>query len=323
MAVVLATSLGSVAGDVVIKSLKRLGHRVVGCDIYPKEWVPDAFSVDVFYRAPLAASGAPYLDFIQDVCRRENIDYVFPLTDVEVDVLNANRKGFEDAGVCLCMSPYEALNVCRNKKTLKEFIDRHCPDIPTIPTKLLTECDQSPWEYPVIVKPYDGRSSIGLRRVHDDLEWAALANIPDPQRFIVQPTIEGPIVMSELVRHPESEHVEVVVREELLETLNFCALAVRVYHDEWLENASRSLADALGIVGTVNFEWIRDPKGTYHFVECNPRFSAGAEFTCMAGYDLVANHLACFTGAADIEDYRFRCDMVMSRKYEEHLTKVG
>ncbi|MBX9033638.1 ATP-grasp domain-containing protein [Gordonibacter massiliensis (ex Traore et al. 2017)] len=321
MATVLVTSLGSVAADIIIKSLKRLGHKVVGCDIYPKEWVPDAFNVDIFYRAPLASEAAAYLDFVEEVCERENVAYVMPLTDVEVDVLNANRRRYESRGICFCMSPKETLETCRNKKLLKEFIDENCVGIKTIPTVLLVECETSPWEYPVIVKPYDGRSSIGLRRVHDDLEWAALANIPDPERYIVQPNIPGPIVMSELVRQPESGKVVVVVREELLETLNFCALAVRMYRDEELEERSRELANALGIVGSVNFEWILDDAGEYHFVECNPRFSAGAEFTCMAGYDLITNHFACFAGG-EVEDFHYRREMVISRKYEEFLTKV-
>ena len=35
------------------------------------------------------------------------------------------------------------------------------------------------------------------------------------------------------------------------------------------------LADKLNVLGDVNFEYILDKNGTYHFVECNPRFSAG------------------------------------------------
>ena len=53
MSNVLLTSIGSVAADIAIKSLKRLGHRVVGADIYPREWVADAYNVDVFYRAAM------------------------------------------------------------------------------------------------------------------------------------------------------------------------------------------------------------------------------------------------------------------------------
>lgn len=322
MANILVTSLGSVAADITIKSLKRLGHRVVGCDIYPKEWVPDAFAVDQFYRAPLAVKWDEYLAFIEDVCDRERLDFIFPMTDVEVDAFNANRERIGKTGATVCISPKETLDIARNKKRLAEFVDEHCPFIKTIPTVRLVDCDGvAPWDFPVIVKPYDGRSSIGLHRVYNEFEWGALRSIEDPERYIVQPLIPGPIVMSEMVRQPETGSIVSIVREELLETSNFCALTVRMYHDEKLEEDSKRLAEALGIVGSVNFEWIRDDEGTYHIVECNPRFSAGAEFSCMSGYDLIGNHLRCFMGK-EIDEYHFRCEMIIARKYEEYLTKV-
>ena len=39
---VLVTSTGSVATDITIKSLKRMGYKVVGCNIYPKEWIVES-----------------------------------------------------------------------------------------------------------------------------------------------------------------------------------------------------------------------------------------------------------------------------------------
>ena len=323
MSTVLVTSLGSVAGDITIKTLKRLNHRVVGTDIYPREYVPDALEVGAFYQAPYTMDVENYLTFIEDVCARERVDFVFPMTDLDIDVFNANRERLAKTGATFCMSPKSALDTIRNKKTLAEFINERCPQIKTITTLSLTECqDGTPFGYPVIVKPYDGRSSIGLYRIYNEYDWAAaMAAIEEPERYIVQPFVEGPIVMSEIVRNPESGKTVVVVREELLETSNFCAITVRMYHDEDLEARSRELAEALDIRGSVNFEWILDAEGTYHFVECNPRFSAGAEFTVMSGYELIDNHLRCFQGR-DIEDYAYRHQMIIARKYEEYITKI-
>ena len=81
------------------------------------------------------------------------------------------------------------------------------------------------------------------------------------------------------------------------------------------------LAEKLGIRGDVNFEYILDPEGIYHLVECNPRFSAGCEFSCMGGYDCVVNHMRCFMGKP-IEDYHFKHSMIIARKYEEYITAV-
>ena len=162
MSTVLVTSLGSVAADITIKTLKRLGHRVIGSDINPREYIVDAMEVDTFYRAPYSADVENYLSFIERVCAEQNVDYVFPMTDVDIDVFNANRERLAGTGATFCMSPKSALDVIRNKKTLAEFIDAHCPEVQTIETRKLSDCPENPFGYPVIVKPYDGRSSICL-----------------------------------------------------------------------------------------------------------------------------------------------------------------
>ena len=322
MSTVFVTSLGSVAADITIKTLKRLGHRVVGSDINPREYVVDAMEVDTFYRAPYSADVDNYLTFVEKVCAEQNVDFVFPMTAVDIIVVNAHRERLAGTGAVFCMSPKSALDVIRNKKTLAEFIDEHCPEIKTIETRKLTDCPDNPFGYPVIVKPYDGRSSIGLHRIYCENDWVAAMNeIDDPERYIVQPFVEGPIVMTEMCRNPESGKCIAVTREELLETANFCGITVRTYQDLELEERCKKLAAELDIRGSVNFEWILDPEGTYHFVECNPRFSAGAEFTVLAGYEVVANHLRCFQGK-DIEDFTYRHQLIIARKYEEYITKV-
>ena len=52
MSTILVTSLGSVAADIAIKSLRQLGHRVVGTDIYPKEFHVESYEVNAFYQSP-------------------------------------------------------------------------------------------------------------------------------------------------------------------------------------------------------------------------------------------------------------------------------
>ena len=44
----LVTAIGSFAADAVIKTLREMGYRVIGSDIYEKEWVANSLEVDVF-----------------------------------------------------------------------------------------------------------------------------------------------------------------------------------------------------------------------------------------------------------------------------------
>jgi len=82
----LVTAIGSFSADIVIKNLKKGGIRVVGCDIYPGEWIADSGNVASFYQVPLATDENRYVDSILKVCREEGVEMLIVLTDVEADV---------------------------------------------------------------------------------------------------------------------------------------------------------------------------------------------------------------------------------------------
>ena len=75
MKTALITSTGSVATDITIKSLRRMGFKIVGCNIYPKEWIVESCEVDVFYKVPPVADQENYLNTIHEICEKEEIDY--------------------------------------------------------------------------------------------------------------------------------------------------------------------------------------------------------------------------------------------------------
>lgn len=321
MSNVLITSIGSVAADIAIKSLKRLGHRVVGADIYPREWVADAYNVDVFHRVPLVSDAGAYLDAVHRICEDEHIDYLIPLIDPEVDLLNVSRAWFEEHGVTLCISTKRSLDVIRNKKSLQDFIAAEVPEVNGIPTLMVGEVEELPWGYPVVVKPYDGRSSQGREYVNSDEEWATYKEKRADSKSIAEPFVSGSLVMVEVVRQASTGRCVCITRRELLCTPHGCATTVRVYSDPELEAASRALAERLEVNGCVNFEFIRHEDGRHFLVECNPRYSAGLEFSCLAGYDCVANHLDCF-GGREIDGFQMGAPIVVARKYEEYVTAV-
>ena len=320
MSTILATSLGSVAADIAIKSLRQLGHRVVGTDIYPKEFHVESYEVNAFYQSPYV-NDISYREHIEDICTKENVKYIFPLTDVDVDFFNDHRQWFIDHHITVCISPKYSLNIIRDKKKLQDFTRMKCPKIKSIPTMRLKDMKKLEWDFPLVCKPKNGRSSQGLRYIYSMEEWESFRKCADQDSYIVEPYISGPIVMVEIVRDSVHHKVVAIPRQELIATPHGCGTTVRMYHDEQLEEDSVQLAEALDIVGCVNFEYIRHTDDAYYLVECNPRFSAGVEFSCMAGYNCIANHLACFS-RKKIDDYTFHGEMVIARKYEEYVTAI-
>lgn len=315
----LVTAIGSFAADIVIKSLKGMDYRVVGCDIYPKEWIADAGQVNVFCQVPHALNVKEYIRFLIDLCEAEEVHYLIPLTDAEIDVLNDNRYLFETRGVCICISSMETIRLCRDKHALAEFINMNYSIMETIPTERAKSVKGTPSAFPIVCKPHNGRSSLGLRYIYNEEEWKNFVSQTDVKGYLVQPYIEGSIITVDVVC---SENQAVAIaRQELLRTLNGAGTSVYIFCDVALERKCCELAVLLGVQGCVNFEFIKDKDGKYHFLECNPRFSGGVEFSCIAGYNCVENHIRAFD-QKPIDKFHVEHCMYIARKYEEYVTRV-
>ncbi|RGY98931.1 ATP-grasp domain-containing protein [Clostridium sp. AM58-1XD] len=319
----LVTAIGSFAADIVIRNLKETGFYVVGCDIYDEKWVAESLETDEFFRAPYASDETAYIRFLIKLCSEKNISFLIPLTDAEVDVLNRYRKAFEEIHTVLCLSPEQTISLCRDKLRLEEYI-RKAGLCSTIPSKKLIKAveqyktaESFPWNQ-VVLKPFNGRSSSGLYRVYDKEKLPSyLGLIDNPKEYVIQPLIEGTVITVDIVRDAMG-NTAAVPRRELLRTLNGAGTSVEVFRDEDLEETCGKIAGILDIRGCVNFEFIEE-KGTgkRYFMECNPRFSGGAAFSCEAGYDMVANHIRVFQGG-EIEKENRSVPRYIARKYQEY-----
>ena len=320
MKAAVVTAIGSFSADIVIKNLKNMGLKVIGCDIYPAEWIADSSSVSAFYQVPLATQEEEYVAEILTICKKEGADGLIVLTDAEVDVWNRHRDQLKEAGVTLCLSPEETITVCRDKMKLYEFLSERGIGA-MIPTRMLAGISSDSISYPAVVKPYNGRSSQGLSYLHnqEEMERFLAGNVAD--NYVVQPYFKGSIITVDVVHQADTGRSAAVCRKELLRTANGAGTSVLVFSNPTLEAICKEAASALGIQGCVNFEFIEGEDGTFSMLECNPRFSGGVEFSCMAGYDCVLNHVKCFLGEDILPSVPVK-EMYIARKYEEYVTKV-
>ncbi|OON87968.1 hypothetical protein BXO88_01985 [Oribacterium sp. C9] len=330
----LVTAIGSFAADAVIRSLREMGYRVVGSDIYDKNWVANSLDVDVFYQAPLASDEEAFISFIKDLCEKEQVERILPIIDLEVDALNRHRDEIEKNGVRICMSDKEVIEILRDKLRMTELVKRVLDSsddeelkaaVRTIPSEKASDVDFEEIEFPVIIKPVDGRSSNGLYRIYqEDQLGFAFSSIMDPtklndtalEKYIVQPMIKGNVITVDILRDGEGR-CRAVPREELIRTPNGAGLSIRVMEERLLQEACCKIAEAAGIKGCVNFEFIHgEGSGVYYFVECNPRFSGGIAFTELAGVPMIKNHMNIFDGMP-MEDMPLQKCGFMTRKYQE------
>lgn len=316
---IIITAIGSFSADIAIKSLKSI-YRIIGTDSNDKEYLANAQEVDFFYRVSNADTSL-FVDELKNICISNDVKIILPLTDPEIDVLNENREWFINNNIELIMSPFETIKLARNKKRLEDCISNifNLEVIKPIKTISYYEGITVPFNYPFVVKPINGRSSIGLHYVKSLVEWDALAKKID-EKYIVQEYIEGDIISVDVICNPKKSQYVAIARKEVIRTNNGAGVSVKVFRDYELEKESIRIAKEIGAIGCINFEFIRNNEAAY-FIESNPRLSGGISFSCATGYDCIINGLKCFKGDS-IDSFNFNKTIYIARKYIDYITKI-
>lgn len=311
---ILVTAIGSFSADCVIRTLRQNNHFVVGTDIYPGEWHSETFLCNKFYQSPLAIDEDTYIAFLLDVCKRENIRLLLPLTDIEIDKINAHRSIFEKIGVILAMPSEYTLSLARNKIKLHNFFLNEAP-IPSIESYLANNVPISESLLPMIAKPVDGRSSEGILKI---CTLDELVSIRKQKNYIVQRCIDGPVITVDYVRSERHNLSFSVAREELLRTKNGAGTTVRLFEDLELQSIVDYVGKKLKINGCVNMEFIKN-SGKYYLIDVNPRFSAGVAFSKLGGYDMVVSHINCHCDEMIDVPVKIEEQIVVKRYIEEKI----
>ena len=306
----LITAIGSMSAECVIKRLKAEGHFVVGCDIYPGEWHYETKLCDAFVQVPFATSENEYIHSIINICVKYALEYIIPLTDLEIDVINMHREKIEGKNIVLCMQSALVLNIARDKYKLSTtFLNDEF--VPSVKTYLLTNIPDD-FIFPCIAKPYNGRSSEGLLRNATKEQISAIAN---KDKYIVQEQLDGDIFTVDYCRCSKTGQDASVPRQELLRTKNGAGLTIQIVSNDNLMKLASYIGNKLNINGCVNLEFIRN-QGKFYLIDINPRFSAGVAFSVMAGYDMIINHIRCFSNESIDKQIPIK-EQIIIKRYEE------
>lgn len=301
------------SAESVINTLKRCGQIVIGCDIYPASWHYEATLCDKFIQAPFATD-SKYIDFLLKVIDDYHVDALIPLTDLEIDVINAHRAQFANSNVVLCMQQPQVLSICRNKYSLNKFFEDDSL-VPTIPTCIMSNVDLC-LSFPCVIKPVNGRSSEGLLK---DVQKDDMQRYIGRDDLIIQEQKAGRLFTVDYCRDGKHDIDCAIPREELLRTKNGAGLTVRVCNNKDLIKLTSHIGHALNINGGVNMEFILCDN-RYYLIDINPRYSAGVAFSEVAGYNIVLNSLrvylpSCLSGNME-RQIKIR-DRIIVKKYNE------
>lgn len=288
--VVLVTAIGTTASTTVISQLRKAGdYYIIGADIYKKNQVVTAKDVDEFYTFPSSIKDLEgYITFVGDFCKEHHVEYYFATIDEEIVNMSEHRAMFNEIGVKLCIANHEAIMTCHYKDQLCEWIDQHVPQVGMKRFERFKDVE----EFPVFIKPKEGRGSAGCRRV--DTMAAAEALLREglkEQDYLIQEFFDSEIVTVDLVRNAKTGQMQQIQRVEEIRNGQGCGIAIKIVNDERLACYCEAIMEKLNLNGVVNAEFFHTGN-QYRIIEINPRFGAGTSFSVDAGCDIVMNAIS-------------------------------
>ncbi len=311
---VLVTGVGSTPGISVIKGLrvqKDIKLNIIGVDTNLENTIAGSSFCDKFYTVPKASDEEEYIGAILNICKVEKVKVIFPIIDIEIEVLTKHIREFEQLDLKMWASDYETIRICNSKyKTFKVF-EQH--QLPFARTFHFTECDK--FTFPLIIKPDDGLSSAGVHKLETMEELLFyVKRISNP---ILQEYIEGREFTIDIVCNDRSELLACVPRERLEVKSGIASKSITVFNSDMIY-LSRRIAKILSFRGHINLQCKLNNKGEVIFFEINPRFSAAFPLTLEAGVNspLILTKIALGI-PLDKDYYDFKENLYMSRYWNE------
>ncbi len=267
---ILVTAISGDIGNGVLKILKDTGDELYGCDVNRIAVGMDL--VKVFWQSSYAVS-ENYIGELAEKCSEYGITHLIPVNEREIEVIDRNRKPFEERGIRLVMQSNRVLGTCLDKYLTAEELRKN--GLPA-PETFIRHADLPDPEAVYIVKP---RRSNGSKHIMKG-KGSELSDEFDGD-YVYQAYIDS-----------DDEYTVGVFRDgDVLNTIAFrrqlkngYSNLVELVHDEELDRIAAECARLFDLTGYINIQ-LRKKDGRYFIFEINPRISGTVRFRSMLGFN--------------------------------------
>ncbi len=215
-----------------------------------------------------------YKQELVSIIKKHNVGLIIPTIDTELLFLSSLKGDLLTKFDCNVLIPdLDVLNNFRNKINSHNYFIQNGFKTPSLlePNKVNT--------FPVFIKPFDGSSSIGARKVENRLELDYL--LKTTKNPMIQEFIEGPEFSVDVFKYSNNEIVSLVIRERIAVRSGEISKG-RILKDSLIEREVRRFAQSIKFIGNITIQVIKKENIVY-FIEVNCRFGGGTPISIMAG----------------------------------------
>jgi len=298
--------------------------------------------VDKFLIAPPIAAPS-YPDWLEDVCRREAVDIVFPFLQLELPLAVQYRPRLEAIGTKVSITSAESLELVNDKIKMAErypqfmprqTVARNSSDVRAFASLIgYSPCrDGTAGGTPMCCKLAGCSAGYGFA-VIDERKSLDMYLLNKSRRYISLGQLCSMVDNGWLNRIPHE-----VILQEYIEGTEYCVCVLADHgtvagmcgfmgdgieggaytsgtilkNDEAYAMARQVVEDS-GLDGNACFDFILRPDGRPVMLECNPRLSAGIAFPETAGADFVYQRCRQLMGEDFAKEYDIDYGLKMMR----------
>lgn len=288
----------------------RLEGKIITADL--KDNAPTRFISDYHYIVP-KVSDVNYINALLKICENEEINILIPLIDTELNLLSQNKSLFESIGVKVIISGSMLNQISGNKLKTYEFFLSNNISTPKVYTE--KELNEGLYQFPLIIKPFDGSSSKGVTKVENIRELKFFREyIPNA---IIQEYIDGEEYTID-VMVDFNNNIKTIVPRLRIETRSGEVSKGITVKDITIINEAKKVVDLLpNPVGCITLQCFKQIDGNIKFIEINPRFGGGVPLSIEAGANFPLWVIEICNGQIFSEqDYSWKSGLTMLR-YDE------
>lgn len=276
---------------------KQLGEDglIIGSDMQLS--APALSAADVKEQVP-AVYANNYIDCVIDICKRNDVDAIICLNDLELPILASNKDKFMAIGTLPIISRQEVIDICFDKYLTAQFVDSLGLKTPKTFINLndaKTAIKNGNLSFPIVLKPRWGSGSIGIEFVNDmdelnevyamllkKVKKSILATASQGDEYIlIQEKIDGQEYGMDVMNDFKGKNRGVSVKKKLAMRSGETDKAQTVDNAE-IRAIGKKLGERLKHIGNLDVD-IFEKDGRYYVLELNPRFGGGFPFSYEAG----------------------------------------
>jgi carbamoyl-phosphate synthase large subunit len=257
----------------IVSAFGRAGALTVAADA--DELAPTLYHADRMALVPRVADDR-YLPSLAALVAEHDVRLVVPLTDLDQELLAANRDALAPALV-LVPDP----EVCRamgDKYLAHQFFEEHGIASPRswLPDEVPPDA-----RFPVLVKVREGFGSRHIYRARDAAELAFFLGHTTVDSF-VQECCLGEEFSIDVFCDTASRCLNAIPRTMIQSKGGESIKGMSIQDRELIEHGAH-VAETVGIVGPANVQCFREPDGTLPVTDVNPRFGGAFPLPLAAG----------------------------------------